>query len=113
MDALSRMKEQAADAAARLREGDLDAVGALLDEGWALKRQLSGGISNAEIDGMYECARRGGALGGKIAGAGGGGFLLVYCPLGRQAGVRQALAEFRELPFHFTHYGTRIIFNIE
>lgn len=95
-----------------LRAGDTDAIGALLHENWELKRRLSDRISAPDIDAMYEKALAAGALGGKIAGAGGGGFLLLYVPLGRQAAVRDALSGFRELPSGLSRDGSRIIFNI-
>lgn len=95
-----------------LHAGDTDAIGALLHENWELKRRLSDRISDADLDLMYRRAREAGALGGKIAGAGGGGFLLLYVPLGRQAAVREAMVGFRELPSGLSRDGSRIIFNI-
>lgn len=68
-------------------------------------------ISNGHIDGMYATARRAGALGGKITGAGGGGFLLLYCPRECQPAVREALKDYRELPFHLERDGSKVIFN--
>ncbi|MBC7224740.1 MAG: GHMP kinase, partial [Anaerolineae bacterium] len=75
-------------------------------------KQFASKITNPQIDDMYTTARKAGALGGKIAGAGGGGFLLLYCPRERQADVRAALHGFRELPFHLESDGTKVIFNI-
>lgn len=95
-----------------LRAGDTDAIGLLLHENWVLKRRLSDRISAPDIDAMYEKALEAGALGGKIAGAGGGGFLLLYVPVARQAAVREAMAGFRELPSGLSRDGSRIIFNI-
>ena len=69
-------------------------------------------VSNKSIDGFYRLARKAGALGGKITGAGGGGFLLLYCPLKKQEAVRSALAHLRELPFGLEQDGTKVIFNI-
>jgi len=69
-------------------------------------------VSNGALDALYTAAREAGALGGKIAGAGGGGFLLVYCPLDKQEAVRQALSHLRELPFQFERDGSKVIFNI-
>lgn len=77
--ALHRIKEAAEVCYSSLKLGDLDAVGRLLHETWMQKRQLAPGISNATIDAAYDEARANGATGGKIAGAGGGGFLLLYC----------------------------------
>ena len=95
-----------------LCSGDTDAIGGLLHENWVLKKGLSERISDPDIDRMYAEARAAGALGGKLAGAGGGGFLLLYVPLGRQAAVREALSGFRELPSGLSRDGSRIIFNI-
>jgi len=63
------------------------------------------------IDAMYETARKAGALGGKITGAGGGGFLLLYCPLERLDAVRAALSDLQELPFQLEENGARVIFD--
>jgi D-glycero-alpha-D-manno-heptose-7-phosphate kinase len=68
-------------------------------------------ISNGDIDEIYATARRAGALGGKITGAGGGGFLLLYCPREKQSGVRDALRSLPELPFHLEPDGTKVILN--
>ena len=89
---------------------DLDAFGRALDRGWQMKRAVSDKISNAAIDGLYERARSAGALGGKIAGAGGGGFLLLYCPKSEQARVREALADLQSLDFRLDWGGARIAF---
>ena len=72
-----------------LTNGQFDAVGHTLHEAWTLKKQMASKISDSDIDGMYKKARKTGALGGKIAGAGGGGFLLLYVPLEHQARVRK------------------------
>lgn len=85
-------------------------VGRLLDDGWGLKRALSPEISSNSIDEMYAAARRAGALGGKIVGAGGGGFLMVVCEPERQESVRRELKELRVLPVQFTQAGSEIIF---
>ena len=110
VDTLRRM----VDIAYRLREtlmkGDLDSVGTALHESWLLKRSLTTQISSSHIDGLYEMALTAGATGGKIAGAGGGGFLLLYCPAERQAAVRDALKNYEETKFHFDAGGTRVIF---
>jgi D-glycero-alpha-D-manno-heptose-7-phosphate kinase len=85
--------------------------GELLHQGWEYKKQLASGISNGRIDAMYQAARRAGAIGGKISGAGGGGFLLLYCPVECQDDVRKALAPLRELPFALERDGSKAIFN--
>ncbi len=108
---LRQMKAQARQARLYLQSGDLDSFGALLHEGWLLKKQLASRISNPMIDEAYAAARQAGALGGKIAGAGGGGFLLIYCPPERQMDVRMALRHLPELPFHLERDGSKVIFN--
>ena len=89
--------------------GDL---GRLLDQGWKLKKQLASQVSDEYLDGLYQRALDAGARGGKIAGAGGGGFLLLYCPVENQGRVRSTLANLRELPFTLERYGSKIIFNM-
>jgi D-glycero-alpha-D-manno-heptose-7-phosphate kinase len=91
-------------------DGDLAEFGELLHEGWQLKRGLSGAISNQTIDGLYEAARAAGATGGKLLGAGGGGFLCLFVPPERQEEVRQALAHLIHVPFQFESQGTQIVF---
>jgi D-glycero-alpha-D-manno-heptose-7-phosphate kinase len=76
-----------------------------------LKKRLASGVSNGKIDEMYETARSAGALGGKVAGAGGGGFLILYCPHSKQAHVRAALSGLKELPFLLEQDGSKVIFN--
>jgi D-glycero-alpha-D-manno-heptose-7-phosphate kinase len=110
---LNEMKELAYTARAALRSGDLDALGVLLHESWLLKKQLASQISNPAIDELYEKARQAGALGGKITGAGGGGFLLVYCPPGTAERVRTALGHLRELPFLMAQDGSKVIFDYQ
>ena len=68
-------------------------------------------ITNGLIDEAYEAARKAGAIGGKVTGAGGGGFLLLYCPMGKQDNVRAAFRDLLELPFHFEQDGSKVIFN--
>jgi D-glycero-alpha-D-manno-heptose-7-phosphate kinase len=108
---LGHMKAMAYEARTQLLAGNLDALGSLLHESWLLKKQLAGSISNGTIDDMYEAARRAGAVGGKITGAGGGGFLLLYCPWERQESVREALHGVQELPFALEPDGSKVIFN--
>jgi D-glycero-alpha-D-manno-heptose-7-phosphate kinase len=76
-----------------------------------LKKQLAGSISNGSIDKIYDAARQAGAIGGKLTGAGGGGFLLLYCPHHKQEAVRAALNSLQELPFQLERDGTKVIFN--
>ncbi|HET6511469.1 MAG TPA: GHMP kinase [Candidatus Kapabacteria bacterium] len=93
------------------RAREFDEIGHVLHENWLLKKQLASGISTGEIDDMYEAAIRGGALGGKVAGAGGGGFLLLYVPPQHQASVRQELRGYRQMPFMLDAHGASVIFN--
>jgi D-glycero-alpha-D-manno-heptose-7-phosphate kinase len=108
VDALCRMRDLAFEFRDRLSSGDLEALGQLLHENWQLKRGLTDGISSEQIDGWYERALAAGAMGGKILGAGGGGFLLLLAPLDRQDAVRAELSELRELSLRFSAYGTQI-----
>lgn len=110
---LCRLRDLAYEGHRALIEGDIDRIGKLLDENWILKRRLSGPISDQQIEEMYATARSAGALGGKISGAGGGGFLLLYCPREKQNAVRSALqGSYKELPFMLSRDGSKIIFNI-
>jgi D-glycero-alpha-D-manno-heptose-7-phosphate kinase len=88
----------------------IERFGELLDEGWAQKKSLGGGISNDDVDDVYQRARSAGAIGGKIAGAGGGGFLLLFVPPARQEAVRAALPELVHVPFRFESSGSQILF---
>ncbi len=108
--AMQRMVEHAMDLRDQLWRGNLEAMGTILHENWLLKQSLTSGISNPQINGWYERARAAGALGGKLLGAGGGGFLLFYVPVERQAAVREALSELRPVPFSLEPRGSRIIF---
>lgn len=90
---------------------DFDDIGYILNANWQMKRQLTDSISNPIIDNYYNLALENGALGGKLLGAGGGGFLLFYCPIDRQEQLRWALRDLRELPFRMEKYGTQVIHN--
>lgn len=93
-------------------DGDplLQQFGNMLDESWSLKKQLSSQISRNDIDDAYIRAKEAGALGGKLCGAGGGGFLLLLVPKQAQDSVRQALQPMIEVPFRFEDEGTKIIY---
>jgi D-glycero-alpha-D-manno-heptose-7-phosphate kinase len=95
-----------------LTSGCFEDVGKLLHEGWMLKRKLASKISDDQIDGCYEAARQAGAVGGKIAGAGGGGFLLLYVPPVHQEKVRAAMQGLFELTFLPEPDGSKVIFNL-
>ena len=111
LETLSEMRGLAFRARDAIAEGAFDELGELLDRSWKLKKQLASKISNAKIDKIYEAALKAGAIGGKIAGSGGGGFLLLYCPKERQGEVQKALKGLRELPFRFERDGSKVIFN--
>lgn len=91
-------------------QGDLEDFGRILHEGWLLKRSLGFGISNAGVDEWYNVARANGAMGGKLLGAGGGGFLLVMAPPEKHDAIRAACGHPRELPFRIDRRGSRVIF---
>lgn len=109
-DNLKKMTGLAYDLKAALEEEDLSKFGMILDKGWKLKRELASKISNPLIDKYYDLAIENGALGGKLLGAGGGGFLLFYCEEAMQDRLRSALYELTELPFKFDYSGTKVIY---
>jgi D-glycero-alpha-D-manno-heptose-7-phosphate kinase len=108
---LAQLQELVSRAIDLLSNGrDLASFGEMLHQGWLLKRQFSDTISNSFIDDAYERARRVGAIGGKLLGAGSGGFLLLYAEPYNQAAVRQALSGMREVKFQFENRGSQLIF---
>lgn len=111
INSLHRLKLLAQEMRHALCSEDLDRFGALLHTGWQYKKRLSSKISTPDIDRWYAAAREVGALGGKITGAGGGGFLLLYCPPERQPALRQTMAEFglTELSFDFDQLGAHVV----
>lgn len=108
---LYEMRKLAFEARDAIIDGAFDEFGEIMHRGWELKRGLASKVSNSQIDEIYQAARKAGAIGGKLAGAGGGGFLLLYCSNGKQDDVRQALKGLRELPFRFQIDGSKVIFN--
>src|SRR5262249_19625724 len=92
-----------------LINGEIGDMGPILDENWHLKKQLSGQISDHSIDSCYEIAKKNGATGGKLLGAGGGGFLLFYCEKQKQDKLRASLGELRDMKFSFDSVGTQVI----
>jgi len=109
-EALGKMVRLVYDLRDELARGHAHCVGEILHANWELKRQLTGGISNAMIDETYQTARANGAKGGKLLGAGGGGFMVFSVPRERQTGFRAALSHLREVPFSFDKSGTNIVF---
>jgi D-glycero-alpha-D-manno-heptose-7-phosphate kinase len=109
-DSLERMRELAGVARTAIVRGEWERLGDVLDEGWRLKRGLTSGISNETIDRQYAAARAAGAWGGKITGAGGGGFLLLLHPPERSRQIADALSPLHRLPVRITPEGSRILF---
>ena len=109
---LDLLRDLAGFAVKRLRDGDVDGVGAALRESWEAKRKLASGVSTDRIDQAVGRALGAGASGAKLTGAGGGGFLLVICPAERQRAVRQSLPDMREFPVGLDHLGSRVVLNV-
>jgi D-glycero-alpha-D-manno-heptose-7-phosphate kinase len=93
VEALDETKRLAVDMKNELLRGNLDEMGRLLDEGWKFKKRFTEGISNERIDALYSRAREAGALGGKLLGAGGGGYILLFCDFARKAKVARAVQD--------------------
>ena len=93
-----------------LKTGNILDFGKLLHESWQLKRSLSDKISTSQIDEFYDAARSAGAQGGKLLGAGGGGFVLIFAAPEDQSKIRARLKNFLEIPFKFETLGSQIIF---
>ena len=109
---LDQLRDLAGEAAGGLRQGDASALGTALCKSWQAKRALASGVSNQQIDDAVEAALAAGASGAKVTGAGGGGFLLVTCPVEYQRAVRDRLAPMTELPIKLEPLGSRVIFNV-
>lgn len=111
IDSLHRTKELGVEIREALIAGDLDRFGELLDVHWQNKKRRSSKITDSRIDRWYDLARENGALGGKLIGAGGGGFLLLYCPAPYKGRVRRVMAEegLREMPFDFDFEGAKVL----
>lgn len=110
---LKEIKDIGLEICDELVKGNLRRLGELMDVHWQAKKRLTHGITNPQIDAWYELARRNGAIGGKISGAGGGGFLMVYCEDGKSR-LREAMrgAGLRELNFRFEFEGSKVVFDI-
>ncbi|OGR50707.1 MAG: GHMP kinase [Elusimicrobia bacterium RIFCSPLOWO2_02_FULL_39_32] len=109
---LLQMRSQVPTIEKCLKSSQFDPIGSILHQGWLYKKELASNISDPMIDILYEKACNAGAVGGKILGAGGGGFLLLYVQPENQDRVREALAELKELPFSFQKDGSKAIFNV-
>jgi len=111
-DSMVCMAELVLKAKKNLCGSNLEDFGKILDENWQLKKSLSNKISNKNIDDLYSLAIKNGALGGKLLGAGGGGFLLLYCEPKNQKNLRMALKNLKEIKFMFDSYGSKKILKI-
>jgi len=108
---VQQMVELASALRAALEKDNLDSFGDILDQGWQLKRGLASGITNEVVESNYRLAREAGAAGGKLLGAGAGGFLLLSCRPEKQNPVRNALAALREMPFALAMEGSQLVHN--
>ncbi|MEE8413315.1 MAG: GHMP kinase [Dehalococcoidales bacterium] len=108
---LDKMVELSVELRRALNNNDLSGFGDVLHQGWIYKQQLAAEITNPLINEYYEEARKAGAIGGKILGSGGGGFLLLYCEENNQVKVRETLSNLREADFKFEPAGSKIVYN--
>jgi D-glycero-alpha-D-manno-heptose-7-phosphate kinase len=107
---LQQMKGLAVTLKTALEKGEVDQLGPLMHEGWLIKKRLAAKISMPEIDAAYDAAISAGATGGKLLGAGGGGFLLFYCPPAKRAELMRRLAPLRAVPIRMELRGSRVAF---
>jgi D-glycero-alpha-D-manno-heptose-7-phosphate kinase len=105
-----RMVELAFELKREMESGSLAAFGTLLDENWRLKAQISAGITDPQIDEWYRAGLANGALGGKLLGAGNGGFIMFYAPPERHEAIRTALQKLRSVKFGFDRHGSQVVF---
>ena len=114
LDSLHEVKRIGCEIKSALEEGDLDRFGRLLDEHWQAKKKRSSMMSDSRIDRWYEAGMEAGALGGKILGAGGGGFLMFYCPARNRGPLRERMAGegLREMSFRFDMEGVKVLMNL-
>ena len=109
---MKQLHEMAFEMRDALERGDLDALGRMLHEAYEAKKRMNPHIAEGTpIERLFEVAHDAGALGGKICGAGGGGFLLVYCPIERQERLEKGMRDYREMPFRLEPDGSKVIFN--
>lgn len=111
--ALHAVRQMASEMKALLESGDLDGFGLLLHRGWEQKKQFAAGVTNSQIDEAYNLARAHGAIGGKLTGAGGGGFMMLYCADGAQEAVTASLEPcgLQRMDFRFEQGGARVLLN--
>ncbi len=107
---MRRMVQLAFEMKEQLESGTLEHLGNLLDENWRLKAQLTSGISDPQIDAWYACGMAHGALGGKLLGAGNGGFMMFYAPKERHSQIKAALSDLEPVNFRFDRTGAQIVF---
>ena len=108
--AMHKMVDMAYELKDVLEHNQIDDFGRILNEGWLLKRSLANSISNPLVDNLYDQGMEAGALGGKLLGAGGAGFVLFYCPENKQESFRKQMSAYTEMPFKFENYGSKIIY---
>ena len=108
--AMHKMVDMAYELKDVLEHNQIDDFGRILNEGWLLKRSLANSISNPLVDNLYDQGMAAGALGGKLLGAGGAGFVLFYCPEDKQETFRNQMSAYTEMPFKFENYGSKIIY---
>ena len=113
IEALNAVKEMAHEVKACLERGETERIGELLHQNWMYKKRFASGVTNPAIDACYELARKSGAVGGKITGAGGGGFLMLYCAPDHQSAVTDALEAngLKRMDFHLDHGGAKVLMN--
>lgn len=110
-ETMRKMKELALTMKEELNNGKIENFGKILHQSWLLKKSVSNKISSPEIDRIYELGLKAGAIGGKVLGAGGGGFILFYCEPEKQQSLRNTLSHLKEFPFKFEKEGTKIIYS--
>ena len=105
---LRRMVDEAVDILSS--SDDLSGFGELLHEAWHIKRSLSKAVTNSRIDAIYDASKEAGAIGGKLIGAGGGGFILLFAPPSRHASIKERLKDLIHVPFRFENSGSHIVY---
>ena len=108
---MSNMVSLAYDMRDLLENDDIESLGELLDQNWKLKRQMTSGISDPQIDGWYNKGILAGATGGKLLGAGYGGFMIFFAPREKHAKITHALRDIQRLQFSFDDEGSKIVFS--